>query len=155
MENVYILHHIAPKKPQFFFAWGGLSGKCVYIEPLCPPEKLNIFSTYGGLSEKCVYMAIWHPKNNQYFFLVRSNVLDRIFFTLQKKAIFHLCLIVCPILIGPLSSCPILCHLQLFWRRKEKSADFLSAPGEGCSATLHRPFNWYSFQSHIMISSPL
>jgi len=60
----------------------------------------------------------------------------------KKKAIFHLCLIVCPILIGPLlscplSPCPILCYLQLFWRTRNKSADFLSAPG-GDPATLKK-----------------
>jgi hypothetical protein len=75
-------------------------------------------------------MAICPSQKNPIFVLVRSKVLDRIVFTAQKKAIFHLCLIVCPILIGPLSSCPILCHLQVFWRTNGRSTDFLSAPRE-------------------------
>jgi hypothetical protein len=60
---------------------------------ICPPKKLKLFFACGGLSQKCVYGH-----------LARSKVLDRVFFIAQKKAIFHLYLIVCPILIGPLSN---------------------------------------------------
>jgi len=96
--------------------------KNVYVA-ICTLKKTQNFFSCGGLSEKCVYGH-----------LVRSKVLDRVFFTPQKKAMFHLCLIVCPILICPLSSyplspCLILCYLQLSWRTRDKSADFLSAPG--------------------------
>ena len=110
------------QKNQIVFACGGLSQKCV-CGHLHPQKKTQIFFRLRQTVWKCVYGH-----------LVRSKVLDRVFFTPQKKAMFHLCLIVCPILICPLSAyplspCLILCDLLLSWRTRDKSADFLSAPG--------------------------
>jgi len=119
---VYILHYFAPpKKPNCFCLRRAVPEMCMW--PFAPSKKTQIFFRLRQTVWKCVYGH-----------LVRSKVLDRVFFTPQKKAMFHLCLIVCPILICPLSSyplspCLILCYLQLSWRTRDKSADFLSAPG--------------------------
>jgi hypothetical protein len=68
---------------------------CIYCK-----RKKN-FRLRRAVSKLCIYDHLSHPQKN--YFLVHSKILDRIFFTTQKKAVFHLCLIVCPILIGPLS----------------------------------------------------
>ena len=85
---VYIAPY-CPQKTSNFFSPAALSEKCVYIAPFCTPKKLKYFVLPAAscLKNVYIYMAIWHPKNNHYFFWSVVRFLTE-FFHLAKKSYF-------------------------------------------------------------------